>query len=166
MITGMKKRKTSKSTDNQSETTVLRTVKRVDPVPPPERVQLRYKKVTGGIFITSEGTQIKRDTIFLAYPDEISAAFISDFVCLDAVAAPSPGVKVGLTPATGNKWNVINTLTGDILNDIPLDATAAKLFLEEGASLPAVKSDPIIRDTAEKIESLQTKEVPEEEYDD
>jgi len=160
---------TQKPGDNQTPGRKVKIAKPA-PKPVPERKKLRYKKVTGGIFFSATKQPVRKNEIFLAYPEEIPAGFASSFICLDEITASAdPGIKVGLAPAGKNCWNVINILTGDILNDSPLDATSAKAFLEEGQSLPTGPEPlepPEKKSTETKGKEPEEKEDDEEEYDD
>ena len=160
MIKSMKK-----TGDNQTTGRKVKIAKPA-PKPVPERKKLRYKKVTGGIFFSATKQPVRKGEIFLAYPEEIPAGFAPSFICLDAIASPADqGVKVGLAPAGKNFWNVVNTLTGDVLNEKPLDAASAKAFLEEGCPLPT-DPEPTEPPEEKSKESKAPPEDDEEEYDD
>ena len=163
MIKSMKK-----AGDNQTTGRKVKIAKPA-PKPVPERKKLRYKKVTGGIFFSATKQPVRKNEIFLAYPEEIPTGFASSFICLDEITVPAdPGIKVGLAPAGKNRWNVINTLTGDVLNEAPLDAASAKAFLEEGQSLPTdpAPPEPPEDKSKESKEPKVPQEDDEEEYDD
>jgi hypothetical protein len=174
----------SKKASNQIASVGSRKVKIAAPpapIPEPIRKKLRFKKVTGGIFLSGDGQTVKKDGIFTAFPEDISDIFKNDFICLDAVKpAAEPGIKVGLSPAGNNLWNVVNILTGDILNDAPLKADSAKAFLEEGEELPSPKAKklseqmkdvgklviPPLEEGGKATESKKDAVDDEEEFDD
>ena len=117
----------------------------------------------------ADGTKVVKDQIFAAYPEEISPTFLKNFVCLDEILPnKEPGLSVGLRAVGKNKFNVINTITGAVLNEAPLNAADAKLFLEEGTPLPKLEKATSVRKEkvkAEPDDEDEDEEDEEEEFD-
>lgn len=122
---------------------------------------LRWKKITGGVHVLADKTQVKKGDIFLAKAEDIPKSFASSFECLDIIPEKTdPGMKLTVKAAGGNKWNIVNTITGEVINEKPLSAKDAKTFLEEGEKLPKEDMEPV------KIKTPLSKKLDEEEEEE
>lgn len=116
-----------------------------------EDTRLKYKKESGGIHFHSDGQVVKKGEILYAHPHELSDVVKAGFTCLSNEPSYNdmPSMKLQIK-ARGNGWyDIVDSTTGNVLNERALRPEEAKAFLE-GEELPDKKEDKKVEE--EEIE--------------
>jgi len=96
--------------------------------------RLKWQKVSGGNHLHSDGKRYKKGDILLAHPHELSDALKSDYKCLDIDESKGEeikdhGILLEIHHKGGGWYDVINTITGEPLNDSSMKRDVAKAFI-------------------------------------
>lgn len=106
-----------------------------------DAIKKRWKKIEGGIHITSEGVLIKKGDVIQTSED---LSLYGSFECLDkATDSFDSGMQPILEPLPGEKWNLKNGISGKVLNELPLGRRSAELFLPKDGTLPEFVEEPM-----------------------
>ncbi len=100
--------------------------------------KLRYKKISGGVHDHRDGQKVKNGEILYVDkdaqacfgPGSLSEVLLKGFECMDEqIKAATQGIKLGIKAKSAGWYDVVNTVTGDVLNDKSLRAADAKKFI-------------------------------------
>jgi len=116
-----------------------------------ESKEIRWRKIGGGSLRYIRGRIIKPNEVFTARPEEVPLAFRKQVVALEDIPEtviepmrsftalrrePSPDIEEGdvyevQKRSTGGWWDVVNSVSGKIINEKGLREGAARELVEE-----------------------------------